>query len=72
MRSLDENKMVAVEAGDWETVGYCALCIAGAAAAGICVEALLAMIAAGGGEAVVLYGIAVVEACKACYYGITE
>ena len=72
MRTLDENKMVAVEAGDWATANGCGICAAGIVAAGICWETLLAMLMGGAGEAVALYGLALVDACKNCLYGVSE
>ncbi len=69
MRTLEENKMVSVEAGDWTTVVACIACGAGLAAVGLCWEAFVAYSTATGGEFAKLYGEALFAVCATCLAG---
>jgi len=73
MRTIDENKMVSIEAGDAGTVLACIGCAAAIGVAIACIHEVIAMLLTpGANDLVVQYGTGTAALCLLCYYGISE
>ena len=73
MRTIDENKMVSIEAGDAATVIACGVCAAAIAAALLSWKEMVAMLLTPGSNQLVLkLGETAAKACAQCVYGIVE
>ena len=69
MRTLEENKMVTIEAGDWVTALNCAACGALIGFAIGAWELMLECFMTGNWGPLEIYGSAVIETCSACVQG---